>query len=154
MYTLINNNFDMIKGMDNLFDYDEYVALCNEKEIPIRPLGNYLHGVGVLQYSLNKYGGDWQEAYLKGFNDVNNQDSADTQTCGDKLPSLPQQAKNLGQAVISHAINGFKQADDYENRIAICEGCERFKNDKCLECGCFMKVKAKWAEQSCPINKW
>ena len=39
-------------------------------------------------------------------------------------------------------------------RWDICSGCEFLKDDKCLKCGCFMKVKHKLAMASCPIDKW
>ena len=39
-------------------------------------------------------------------------------------------------------------------RWDICTGCEFLKDNKCLKCGCFMKVKHKLAMASCPIGKW
>ena len=39
-------------------------------------------------------------------------------------------------------------------RWDLCLGCEHLKNDKCLECGCFMKVKHKLAMAKCPVGKW
>ena len=39
-------------------------------------------------------------------------------------------------------------------RWDICSGCEFLKDDKCDKCGCFMKVKHKLAQASCPIGKW
>jgi len=40
-------------------------------------------------------------------------------------------------------------------RWNLCSGCE-FLNDsnRCEKCGCFMKVKHKLAQASCPIGKW
>ena len=39
-------------------------------------------------------------------------------------------------------------------RWDLCLGCEFLKDNKCLECGCFMKVKHKLAMAKCPIDKW
>ena len=39
-------------------------------------------------------------------------------------------------------------------RWDICSGGEFLKDNKCEKCGCFMKVKHKLAQASCPIDKW
>ena len=39
-------------------------------------------------------------------------------------------------------------------RWELCTGCEFLNNNKCEKCGCFMKVKHKLAQASCPIGKW
>ena len=39
-------------------------------------------------------------------------------------------------------------------RWDICTGCEFLNDDKCENCGCFMKVKHKLAMASCPEGKW
>ena len=39
-------------------------------------------------------------------------------------------------------------------RWDLCLGCEFLKDDKCQKCGCFMKVKHKLAQASCPVGKW
>jgi len=155
---MINNNMDMMQEMNNLADYDEYVDKCEEKDIYPRPLNNFCMGIGTLIYGLNKYGrGDWQGAYTKAFKDINEQE--DKNCCGEKeekpLPSILTQAKNFTGAVIEHMAHGMKEADNYEERISLCEDCPEFRKDeRCAKCGCFMKVKAKWAEQKCPLNKW
>jgi hypothetical protein len=43
-----------------------------------------------------------------------------------------------------------------EFRLSVCRGCERFepKLERCLECGCFMKLKVTLEDASCPIGKW
>jgi len=155
---MINNNMTMIQSMNNLSDYEEYVESCGKNNIEPRNLSQFCMGIGTLIYGLNKYGkGDWQGAYTKAFKDINEQDNKDC--CGKKedkpLPSILSQAKNLTGAVIEHVSNGMKQAGNYEERIAFCESCLEFRSDeRCSKCGCFMKVKAKWAEQKCPLNKW
>ena len=39
-------------------------------------------------------------------------------------------------------------------RWDLCLGCEFLQDDKCLKCGCFMKVKHKLATAKCPVGKW
>ena len=40
-------------------------------------------------------------------------------------------------------------------RKNICDGCEFLtKNHRCLQCGCFMNMKVKLKQSSCPIGKW
>jgi len=44
----------------------------------------------------------------------------------------------------------------YEERLAICRGCENYfkLTGNCLRCGCFMRIKAKIAPMTCPDRKW
>ena len=40
-------------------------------------------------------------------------------------------------------------------RWDLCKGCEFLnESNRCEKCGCFMKVKHKLAQASCPIGKW
>lgn len=43
-----------------------------------------------------------------------------------------------------------------KDRIAICEGCDRYRSDSqtCELCGCFMPLKTAAANMRCPIDKW
>jgi hypothetical protein len=44
----------------------------------------------------------------------------------------------------------------YQDRMAICEGCDKLDKHsyQCRKCGCFMKIKAKMPGKSCPLGKW
>lgn len=50
--------------------------------------------------------------------------------------------------------------EQIDNRLAICQTCEYYENNTCLQCGCSLmreKVfnnKLYWSDQSCPIGKW
>lgn len=50
--------------------------------------------------------------------------------------------------------------EQINDRMNICQSCEFFQNNTCLQCGCALsrdKVymnKLLWADQSCPIGKW
>ena len=41
-------------------------------------------------------------------------------------------------------------------RMDICSGCEHFitATSQCKECGCFMNLKTKLPNASCPVGKW
>lgn len=43
-----------------------------------------------------------------------------------------------------------------ESRFDICKSCPEFFNmtKQCKKCGCFMAIKTKLEEASCPIGKW
>ncbi len=43
-----------------------------------------------------------------------------------------------------------------ESRMAECHDCEHFikATSQCKKCGCFMKVKTRFATARCPIGKW
>lgn len=49
-----------------------------------------------------------------------------------------------------------KNKEEIDRRISICEGCEHFikMTKQCSKCGCFMKLKTKLTDASCPIGKW
>jgi hypothetical protein len=47
-----------------------------------------------------------------------------------------------------------------EDRFAVCNSCEFYKNNTCEKCGCYLvrdqiyMNKLAWKDQSCPIGKW
>ena len=45
--------------------------------------------------------------------------------------------------------------DIIDKRWEICKSCEFLTDtNRCLKCGCFMKVKTRVATVACPIRKW
>ena len=80
------------------------------------------------------------------------------------MPSLIQQGKNFASASARHVASGMKTRtlDEAARCIAICTGsngspkCEFFDaaRQRCSKCGCYMKVKSRWATANCPIGKW
>lgn len=78
----------------------------------------------------------------------------------EELPSAMTMAKNLmtdGSKIIKNALSGNKTLVDDDvrtNRWNICQMCPRLQNDRCLECGCFMKVKVAFITSKCPLEKW
>ena len=43
-----------------------------------------------------------------------------------------------------------------EERLSICSGCPQFikATKQCKKCGCFMNLKAKLENATCPLGKW
>lgn len=72
------------------------------------------------------------------------------------FPPLTRQAANLAGAVGRFVASGLKRATPAEQagRLAICGGCDRFRDGKCLECGCVTAWKARLQSEHCPIGKW
>jgi len=76
------------------------------------------------------------------------------------MPSVVQMAKNLfndGTKIVDNAVKGNKtlvEADVRTHRWSICMSCPKLKNDRCVECGCFMKVKVAFVTSKCPIDNW
>lgn len=83
--------------------------------------------------------------------------------CADelKLPGMLEMAKNLmndSAKIAANALSGNATlVEDFVrvNRLSICGGCPRFTSEgRCLECGCFMKIKAAFVTSKCPLEKW
>lgn len=82
------------------------------------------------------------------------------------LPSLATQAVNLARATARHVAGGLAQTDPetLRARLETCRGCahlvgrDRPQNQwRCGGnggCGCYVQIKAEWAEQACPRGYW
>jgi hypothetical protein len=46
--------------------------------------------------------------------------------------------------------------ETYSNRMKICISCDNFirMTSQCKKCGCFMHLKSKLPNASCPIGLW
>lgn len=42
----------------------------------------------------------------------------------------------------------------YEQRIGICEGCEKLSGPTCMACGCYVELRAIRKSIRCPYKKW
>lgn len=77
-------------------------------------------------------------------------------------PNIGEKIKNFSKSLINHAKNNFTLASEseIERRFKICESCEFFKNQSCLQCGCPINrtrnyiSKLSWDSEKCPIDKW
>lgn len=78
----------------------------------------------------------------------------------EELPSLMDMAKNLmsdGTNIIKNAVTGNRTLVEdtvRETRWETCQLCPRLQDNRCLECGCFMKVKVAFVTSKCPLGKW
>ena len=172
---------DMIKGMVNRYDYDEYVSLCEKKGVKSNDKYSFYKGIGYLYGALSKYPDlGWQKAYTKILMDMAEQPAKDKECGGGdktekkdkpievkieieaekiKIPPLSKRIVNYGKAQVEHTLAGRKliTKNEFLRRLSICSSneCGYFRDDwTCLKCGCPMKTKAEWAEQVCRLNKW
>lgn len=64
----------------------------------------------------------------------------------------------FGKAAFKRMFKGGKASDEVkEKRLEICSLCIDKKvcwKDRCLDCGCVIKVKAGWSTEECPVGKW
>jgi hypothetical protein len=75
--------------------------------------------------------------------------------------TLPEMMRNLGQAAILYANDGFKNCtrEQHNQRLEICKACEFWDASgymglgKCRKCGC-SGMKLWVASSKCPIGKW
>ncbi len=46
--------------------------------------------------------------------------------------------------------------EEAKERFKVCSSCPELirATSQCKQCGCFMKVKVKLKEATCPLNKW
>ena len=123
---MINNNMSMIKQLNNIFDYDEYVALCKENNLPSNNLGKYCMGVGILSVALLKYPElSWQDAYNKIIMDMNTKEELDKRDANgcclkkdseEKPLGLIDTGKSLIRSTAEHITTGMKVVSDEEYR--------------------------------------
>lgn len=72
------------------------------------------------------------------------------------LPGVIEQATTFVKAASKFAAGGFKRVslEVLEERKAICLQCEHYVTGRCAKCGCYIKAKASWQSEECPIGKW
>ncbi len=71
-------------------------------------------------------------------------------------PRLPSQAWNLTKALAAFVADGLKTVSKqaYQQRLEICDGCDRRRGNRCLACGCRLSLKARGRAFQCPLGKW
>ena len=73
-------------------------------------------------------------------------------------PGIVTKVANYAVAKTQHVVAGSPQVDDavYAARLATCAACPLLKDGVCLQCGCPMEAKARWADVRCPLDppKW
>lgn len=172
---MINNNMKMIKQLNNIRDYDEYVDLCEENSVQPNDLNRYCSGIGMLSIAIYKYPDlEWQEAYKKIIEDINSSGEKGKNGCcqgAKEKPVIVEESvidekplgmiatgKNLIKSTKEHMSKGMSHVDpdEYIRRLTICKDCEWIKEGfQCGQCHCFMGIKAGWdIEGSCKLKKW
>lgn len=73
-------------------------------------------------------------------------------------PDILTQVNNFLNSSIKHLIDNMENVSDEVAacRMSTCQSCEFFdKNSvRCNSCGCFLKIKTRWASEKCPLDKW
>jgi hypothetical protein len=75
-------------------------------------------------------------------------------------PGIRQKASTFVAALKEHSAAGFPvvSPDVAGERLAICHSCPGGhyleERQACILCGCYMPLKATWAEQACPQGYW
>lgn len=168
----------MIKKMDDIFDYEEYLVRCKESGVEPVCFSSFCSGIGTLLFGLGIFGKeDWQKSYIAMYDKIAKSQKEDSIVLEGKLttiyepiskksswggakkkkPNLLQRGVNLAKATTEHIITGMKhvEPDEYMRRLEVCRGCSsRLEGFVCKECGCYMGIKASWAEQKCKRDKW
>ena len=172
---MINRNIDRIEKLKDPLDYDGYSKQCEENGVQVLDYDRFCLGI-VTYIKAKKVYPDMpiQEAYIKIFDDIAKQQKIEdapatvlppskkkkkSDCCPDKnkAPNLAQKGLNFAKALTEHIITGKKHVapDEYMNRLLICKSCpERAEGFVCSKCGCYMGIKASWAEQKCELKKW
>jgi len=59
-------------------------------------------------------------------------------------------------ATVDWAAAGFPVAsrEEQARRLATCRGCEHWRDNRCLLCGCYLARKVAMKTEHCPIDKW
>ena len=49
-----------------------------------------------------------------------------------------------------------EKADDkeYSHRLELCKECDALNAGTCMECGCYVELRAAKKDGSCPIKRW
>lgn len=73
-----------------------------------------------------------------------------------KPPGAVTQVWNLAEALSAFVSDGLRLVapEQYRQRLAICDTCDRRDGNRCLECGCQLLLKARGRAFRCPLDKW
>ena len=73
-----------------------------------------------------------------------------------KLPPLHHQAWNLARSLADFVVDRLKTVsrEEYAARLQICDACDRRRDNRCVECGCRLALKARGRAFVCPLGKW
>jgi hypothetical protein len=73
-----------------------------------------------------------------------------------ETPGWLTMGKNLLVSMYKHVRAGMPEVgeEERERRLATCRGCEHYRpeQERCGQCGCFLRFKTKWAGEACPLT--
>lgn len=73
-------------------------------------------------------------------------------------PGMLTTAAKFGGAVLRHAADGFREVAPAQvaQRLAVCQSCPACDQSAmvCRDCGCRLLLKARWASETCPQERW
>ena len=72
------------------------------------------------------------------------------------VPVSIETARNLAKAGRDIVLKRYVPDDVKQRRLEICMTCPSWeqKSNRCLECGCQMRVKTTLTSSECPLKKW
>jgi hypothetical protein len=79
--------------------------------------------------------------------------------CGCKaqteFPPMRKQMWNVARALAAFVANPrFVAREEYVARLDVCHDCDQRRDERCLQCGCALSLKARGAAFDCPLRKW
>lgn len=42
---------------------------------------------------------------------------------------------------------------EYEQRLAVCQGCQNLDSGTCMQCGCYVEMRAARSDMHCPLGQ-
>lgn len=72
------------------------------------------------------------------------------------IEKLKQKVDELEESTKKNFTISFVDDEVQQKRYEICKSCEHFfpPTGNCKKCGCFMKLKTKLENVTCPVKKW
>jgi hypothetical protein len=70
------------------------------------------------------------------------------------VPVSIETAKSLSRAGRDMMMRRYVPQAIQEERLAICQACPSWKDYRCTECGCQLRVKTSLTSSECPLKKW
>jgi hypothetical protein len=71
-------------------------------------------------------------------------------------PPLVVQVWNLARSLTAFVADGCRtvDAEQYRQRLEICDACQHRRGGRCVKCGCRLALKARGRTFRCPLKKW
>lgn len=64
--------------------------------------------------------------------------------------------KSILTAMVKQIAAGLPMAsrEEIKKRAEICLSCDQMEDERCKQCGCFLKFKIPLGTSECPMKKW